>query len=104
MTIVLLCVATYRLSRLVTKDTMPLVAGPIARIETAVRKRFGAAWAEGLRCPWCVSVWLGGALTLITAVTVGVGLPWLVWPVTSAAAGLLDCLEDRLAEPRRPGS
>lgn len=101
-TILLLCVATYRLSRLVTKDTMPLIAAPVARLEAVIHKRLGVAWAEGLRCPWCVSVWLGGLLTLAAALTVGVPVPWLVWPVTSAAAGLLDCLEDRLAEPRRP--
>jgi len=98
LTIVLLCVATYRLSRLITRDSMPLVAGPVAKLETAIRKRWGAAWSEGLSCPWCVSVYLGGLLTLVAALTVGVPAPWLVWPVCSAAAGLLDCLEDRLAK------
>jgi hypothetical protein len=96
--ILLLCFATYRVTRLITRDSMPLVAGPVGRLETWVHKRYGARWAEGLRCPWCVSVWIGGVLTAATAVTVGLPVPWLVWPVVSAAAGLLDCIEDRLAK------
>ena len=99
LTIVLLCLATWRTTRLVTRDTLPLVADPVARLQAFVLRHAGKRWAEGLDCPWCVSVWVGGALTLAAALTVGVPLPWLVWPVTSGVAGLLDCVEDRLGRP-----
>jgi hypothetical protein len=45
--------------------------------------------AELVSCPWCVSGWIAGALTLAVALTVGVPAPLLVWPAVWGAAALL---------------
>lgn len=50
--------ATYRLTRLVQRDTLP----PVVKFREAVRAADPRPpdWAlELLECPWCLSVWVG---------------------------------------------
>lgn len=93
LTVAVLVLATHRLTRLIVADTLPLVAGPVFQLKRRILKRWGPAWAEGLDCPWCVSVWVSGMLVLATALTVGVPLPWLLWPAVSTAASLVSRVE-----------
>lgn len=105
--LIILGLATHRVTRLVTRDQLPLIAVP--------RERFTSRWAaydepEDMRgvavhpkgtnvfmrslaylweCDWCTSVWVGGILTLTAAQLASVPLPWLVWPAVSAIAGLI---------------
>jgi len=105
--VIILGLATHRVTRLVTRDAMPLVAVP--------REKFVSRWAaydepeemKGVgihpkgtnvvmrslaylwECDWCASVWVGGILTLITANVVSLPLPWLVWPAISSVTGLI---------------
>ena len=87
LTALLLALATHRVTRLVTTDSFP----PVERARTAIVKRYGAGhWLPYLvTCDWCASVWIGGALTLVTALTVGVPAPLLAWAAASSVTGLL---------------
>lgn len=59
-TIVLAGAIVTRGSRLITTDTVPF-----ARLRAAVIRRWGAESlpGEGIRCTWCVSLWLATATT-----------------------------------------
>lgn len=50
--------AVARLTRLVTEDTLPPLEAARSAAYRAVQARHGEDWAEGLVCPWCVSVHL----------------------------------------------
>lgn len=54
--------AVARLTRLVTEDTLPPLEAARERAYAVVEQRHGAAWAEGITCPWCVSVHLAAAV------------------------------------------
>lgn len=45
--------------------------------------------AELYGCPWCVSAYVSGALTLAVDLSVGLPVPWLVGPAVWAGAALL---------------
>lgn len=107
LTLILLALATHRVTRFVTRDAFPLIAIP--------RERFEARWgvwdepaevrgkpmdARGTNllmmslvylwgCDWCTSVWVGGILTVTTAQFTSLPLPWLVWPAVSTVTGLI---------------
>lgn len=87
--VVLVCLATYRVTRLLTADAFP----PIAKARLWIARRWGdMSWQAYLsECPWCVSVYVGGLVTLGTlfARDDGLVLPALVWPTASAVAGLI---------------
>lgn len=57
--------AVHRLTRLVTRDTLPPLEDARNAVEDAIEAR-APRWAHGLTCPWCVSMWLAAA-------TVGAG-------------------------------
>ena len=50
----------------------------------------GAYW---LSCPWCVSIWVGGAVTLATAMFTSVPMPIMVWLASSAITGFMSSRE-----------
>lgn len=103
--VVLMSLATYRATRLVTTDAIfdqPRDAvrwffeGRFMRRQTEDKLREVAdsdEWHSKLAyfigCPWCVSLWVGGLLTLATMLIVDVPYPLLVWPATSTVTGLL---------------
>lgn len=104
LTVVLVALATYRLTHLVVSDT--ITKGPREtlqlRFEARKEKRSGTVtpdeWQSSiaylLSCPWCASIWVGGLVTLITALTVGVALPVLTWLTASAVTGFLSEVTD----------
>ena len=87
--VVLVCLATYRVTRLLTADSFP----PLARARDAVEDRWGdESWQAYLaHCPWCVSVYVAGVLTALAALLLddGIQAPLLVWPTASAFTGLV---------------
>lgn len=91
--LVLLALATFRVTRLVTADAFP----PVAALRDRVDERWGdVSWQAYLvTCPWCVSVYAAGALTLAAVLLLDDGLPapLLAWPAASAATGLLASLD-----------
>jgi hypothetical protein len=55
---VLEALAVYRATRLLQQDEVP----PVARLRERLMQRYGTSpWSALLDCPWCLSVWLGGA-------------------------------------------
>lgn len=80
--IALLALAAARVTRLLVADSFP----PIAK----ARSWFAAHgdWQDYLTgCPWCMGVWVAGALTLAADVHYGLPAPLLVWPSVAYAAG-----------------
>lgn len=121
--LLVMALASYRLTRLVVADTFPpvlwlrdrLVGGwrPLTDAEqaadwdpgqlefidgTAHRYVHRAAWspywlAELLSCPWCASGWIALAVTGGTWAAVGLPVPLLVWPAVWGVAALLAAQE-----------
>ncbi len=87
MTILLVCLATFRATWFVTVDDFP----PMAKLRAWVTQRFGEGSSVTylITCLWCVSVWLGAGITALTDVFVSVPLPVLVWASSSAVTGIL---------------
>lgn len=100
--VLLLCLTTYRVTRLVASDAFPPVAAARRRLTRGRPAGHWLRYALGddshFGCPWCVSVWVGGALVLVLALYVALTLhqswwPWpvwlLIWGATSAVTGTL---------------
>jgi hypothetical protein len=121
--IVLMVLAAYRITRLVTVDTFPpvlwvrdriaggwrpMTPGELVRAGTAAlalgtvmeidgkqcryvrRMPWSPQWLADLAsCTWCASGWVSGAVTAVTAVTVGVPVPYLTGFAVWAGAALL---------------
>lgn len=106
LTVLLLFLATHRVTRLLVEDKIPLVAWPrekaIAFLDPTPEQRaanpklhghwgaLGRSLAYLLECPWCMSMYVGGVLVAITAqVAHGVaGWLWvLVWLAASTFTG-----------------
>ncbi len=85
--VVLVCLATYRSTRLITRDVFP----PIAVIRNYITRKFGPLhWVSYLvSCNWCVSVYIGGLITAATWLFSGLPYPFLVWPTAAAVTGML---------------
>jgi hypothetical protein len=80
--IVLVCLATARVTRLLVADAFPPIA--IARSWAAAR----GDWQDYLTsCPWCMGVWVAGIITALTAWRYDLPAPLLVWPTAAYAAG-----------------
>lgn len=97
--LLLVTVATYRLTRLVVFDTFPPVAWLRERItgeNPAVRRWSGVPnWvAKLVSCGWCLSVWVGAGVTGLTALWTDLPLPLLAWAVAASGAAWLMHLED----------
>jgi len=79
--LVLLTLAVARATRLLVADAFP----PVARARSWVAAR--GDWQEYLTsCPWCMSVWVAGLVTLAADVHYGLPAPLLVWPASAYVA------------------
>lgn len=86
MLFVVLALATYRISRMISNRHEK---GPFA-IFDRLRIRFGvnngmAWWQEGLRCPMCVSFWIGQAFALAS---MGLSLEAVVYGLAFSAVAV----------------
>lgn len=108
LTCVLLILATYRITKLIVDDR---IARPLRDpLQNAAERRWqrkhpdhppekgcgedGDEWCSSiaylLSCPWCMSIWVAGALVSITDVfIVGVPLPVLTALAASGVTGFL---------------
>lgn len=101
--LVLVTLATYRLTVLIVRDQFPPVRW--ARVRLAGDEEAGlprASWspewlADLVTCCWCASVWVAGgvvgAVEVFTAV--GVMLPLLTWPAAAGVAAYAIERQDR---------
>ena len=101
--LVLVALATHRLTRLAVDDHLPVIAVPRERI----RYYFGEFNATGelisgrnlgivgwsiaylLGCPWCTSPYIAAALVFGALGDVSIPLPWLWVAAASTFTGLL---------------
>lgn len=85
--VLLIALTAVRLTRLAARDTFP----PVAAARERVVARWGAeSWQAYLaECPWCLGVYLAGAVTLGADLTVsgGVPAPLLTWGAAAWLAG-----------------
>jgi hypothetical protein len=110
--LVVMSLATYRGTRLITKDTFPPILWVRDRLAGGWREVhegeatedtvdgvpsryvFRSSWspywlAELVTCPWCASAYVALAVTAGVALTVGVTAPVLVWFAVWGAGALL---------------
>jgi hypothetical protein len=83
--LVLLALATWRLSSLVTREDGP------GYVFARLRQRAGAyrpgelsSLAEGIICMWCVSVWAAAGLYALLRLAPALA-GWLLWPLAVSA-------------------
>jgi hypothetical protein len=88
--VVVLGLATYRLTRLVVTDDFPPVRWARNRL---TRTRW--EWVEDLvTCSWCASGWVAAALVAaVDLAGASVPVPWLVWPASWAVGAWLAHVE-----------
>ena len=101
----LLCFATYRITRLLIRDTFPPVRIIMARIVGKDEKKLEGTkleWlGELLTCYWCASVWVSSVLVIMTQVaTSDLRYPLLVWPTAAAVGALMIHREDGPVSPQ----
>jgi hypothetical protein len=87
LTVVLISLATYRITRFLVRDTFPPVALLRARFEE--KAGHGSSLAYLASCTWCASVYVGTAVWGATDRYTSVPLPVLTIAAASAASGLL---------------
>lgn len=96
---ILLALACYRVTRLVTTDK---ITEPIFnRMRFGLERRwyekheggsdtyFNSKLAFMLSCPWCLGFWVSGAGTLLVSLAYGLDYPILTWLATSTVVGFL---------------
>lgn len=108
----LLALACYRVTRLVTMDTITEpIFGPLrlwlenrwivkrAGGDESLAHLFGKSptWnsklAFLLSCPWCLGFWVSGAGTLLVSVAYGLDYPILTWFAVATVVGFLGNLD-----------
>lgn len=85
--IVLVCLSTYRFTRLIVRDLFP----PMEVFREWVLRKCGVShWLSYLvTCYWCVSLYVGAVIVVLAWWFYGLPYPLLVWPVSSAVTGLI---------------
>jgi hypothetical protein len=96
---ILLALASYRVTRLVTMDK---ITEPIfGRVRWWFERRwyekhdggsdthFNSKIAFMLSCPWCLGFWVSGAGTLLVSLAYGLDYPILTWFALSTVVGFL---------------
>jgi hypothetical protein len=89
----ILCLGTYRATRLVTDDEFP----PIFKARMWVKKKFGEEhWiAELVSCRWCAGVWVSAGMLALRHFAHAIWLPITSVLALGAVAALLYGLERR---------
>lgn len=85
--VVLICVGTYRITRLLAVDALPLIAKPREWIVNKLGEEHAISYL--VTCMWCVSMYVGAGVTAVADLFTAVPYPWLTWIVASAATGLI---------------
>jgi hypothetical protein len=83
-TLIVICGATFRVSRLITHDE--ILAAP----RMWVIDRAPTPLAYFVQCTWCVSVWVAGGVVVVLDQWATVPLPWAVILTASAVTGIVE--------------
>lgn len=97
--VLLATLAAYRITRLVTKDT---IAEPVTeRVRWWFERRWqrkhgpgsGEDWnsklAYLLSCPWCLGFWVSGVTAVLLSLAYGLDYPVITWLAMSTVIGFL---------------
>lgn len=101
---ILLALACYRVTRLVTTDK---ITEPVFdRMRFGLERRwyakhgpegsdthFNSKLAYLLSCPWCLGFWVSGAGTLLVSLAYGLDYPIITWFALSTVIGFLGRLD-----------
>lgn len=87
LTLIVLVLATYRLTRLVVSDTIPF-----GNLRT---RKVGTKLGELLHCPFCTSVWVGSFLAIGHG-AIGDAWAWQVFVGAMALSGAVSLLASLL--------
>lgn len=115
--IVLLCLATHRATRMITRDAFPPFRVPrewidvhwgmddeqISILKDAKKQEPEAmkhlkipgplkrSFAYLVTCDWCTSIWVGAGLTAFFMIFIGFTWPWFIplWLTASSVTGLI---------------
>lgn len=104
--LILMTLATYRLAKLLTEDSFP----PLLALREKITNPYASAPDDPIRrttkvpywlaylwtCMWCMPVWTSALVTGLTALTIGVPAPLLVWIAIAAGASLISHVEEFL--------
>lgn len=102
----LMTLVTYRTAKLLTEDAFP----PLLALREAITRPYSSAPDDPIRrttkvpywlaylwtCMWCMPVWTSAFVTGLTALTIGVPAPLLMWLAVAAGASLISHLEEFL--------
>lgn len=85
--IVIHSLAAYRLTRLITHDSLP----PVKRMREYVLDRWGDnPWSELADCPWCMGFWVSVGVTILASTPADTVWRWVAVPLAmSAIIGLI---------------
>lgn len=90
LTFVVAALATFRLTRMVTTDDLPVFARPREALLRRWTRGKASSWkADGLTCPWCVGFWVSAIVVAVLEATGSVPRPGLVLLALSTTVGLL---------------
>lgn len=103
LTFVLVCLGTYRITRFITRDCLPIIAVPrdwlitycdptIVDVETKGIKKKGTflrSIGYFFQCEWCMSIWVSAGVVYGTMQFTTVPLPVLWWLAASAITALI---------------
>jgi len=117
MTVALVCLATHRATRLVTRDAIPIFALPrqwidarwgieeqdVRDLKRAIKDEpelktrlripnvFLRSLAYLVTCDWCTSIWMSAFITTFAMIFIGFTWPWwiLLWLTASTVTGLI---------------
>lgn len=87
MLFVILSLAAYRITRLITTDDI-LLRPRLWLIEKLETSRFDK-YAEGLTCSWCAGFWISLATVLISNIFIHIPYPALYVGAVSTVVGLI---------------
>lgn len=84
--------ASYRLTRLWTRDSLP----PLPALRQTVLTKYGTRWwAPLMDCTWCAGWWISLVVVLLASSPVAVAFRWVALPLAfSAVVGLLARRDD----------
>lgn len=97
LTVLALCASTWRATRLLVKDDLPIVKRPREAVVRRAERGDGTLrwYGELVTCPWCVSVWVSAVFTGATVLLVGLPVPILMFGLAAAFAATYEDLTTR---------
>lgn len=83
--LVVLSLATYRINRLIIRDTI-FDRPRAALINWLLPRRLGGWAVDLITCPFCIGIWVSGACTIAATSAISVPIPVLFWMASAAGS------------------